>query len=97
MVMTQQYISGELSVLLTQLRSVATVRGCAREVERLRQEAETLPIVTLGCVTARALRLTDALCWDSLTRGDMPAFRCQAEVSAQLFEFAVCAGLLTAE
>jgi hypothetical protein len=95
--MTQQHLSAELSVLLAQLRAVATGRGCACEVERLRQEAESVPIVALGCVTARALRLTDALCWDSLTQGDMSAFRRQAEVSAQLCEFAVCTGLLTAE
>jgi hypothetical protein len=95
MVMTEQYLSGELSVLLAQLREVATQPRRAQQVERLRQEAETVPIAVLGWVTTRALSLTNALCWDSIGRGDMTGFRRQAEVSAQLYEFGVCAGLLT--
>jgi hypothetical protein len=42
----------------------------------------------------RALDLTDAGCWDSLSRGDTTAFARQAAIGAQLFEFGVCAGLL---
>ncbi len=94
MVMTQQYLAGELSLLLAQLRAVTTGQERVAEVLRLRREAETLPVVALRCVTARALNLGEALCWDSVTRGDTAAFCRQAAVSAQLYEFGVCAGLL---
>jgi hypothetical protein len=97
MVMTQQYLSGELSVLLDRLHDVATDQQHTREVERLRQQAETLPVRALGWVTLCALNVTEALCWESLARGDMAAFCQQAEVSAQVYEFGVCAGLLTDE
>jgi hypothetical protein len=93
-VMTQQYLSGELSTLLYQLRTVTTCPQHAREVERLRLQAETLPVGALGRVMACALDLTEALCWESLARGDAAAFARQAEVSAQMYEFGVCAGLL---
>lgn len=94
-VMTQQYLSGELSVLLDRLH--ATSRPHAREVERLRQQAETLPVRALGWVTLSALHVTETLCWESLAHGDVAAFCRQAEISAQMHEFGVCAGLLTDE
>jgi cytosine/adenosine deaminase-related metal-dependent hydrolase len=95
MVMTQQYLAGELSVLLAQLHGVTTGSQHVREVDRLREQAETVPIRALGWVTTSALRVAEALCWDSLARGDMEAFDRQAEVSAQIHEFGVCAALLT--
>lgn len=94
MVMTQQYVAGELSVLLDQLREVATCPQHSSEVDQLRQQAETLPFRALGWVTTSALHVADALCWDSLARGDVAGFDRQAEMSAQLHEFAVCAALL---
>lgn len=94
MVMTQQYLAGELSVLLDQLHEVATCPQHSSEVDRLRRQAETVPVRALGWVTTSALHVADALCWDSLTRGDVAGFERQAEVSAQLHEFGVCAALL---
>jgi hypothetical protein len=45
-------------------------------------------------VTTRALALTERLCWDSLSQGDIAAFNRQAAVCAELRDFGVFAGLL---
>lgn len=94
MVMTQQYLAGELSLLLAQLRSVATDEGSAQDVFALRREAETLPPTWLSSVTTRAIALADRICWESIARGDAVAFSHQAEAAARLHEFGVCAQLL---
>jgi hypothetical protein len=95
--MTQQYLAGELSLLLGELQTVTTNHALAREVARLRYEAETTALAALPSVTARALALTDGLCWDSLTRADSSTFSRQATVSAELHDFGICAGLLADE
>jgi hypothetical protein len=95
--MTQQYLVGELSLLLGQLQTVATNRAFVGDIARLRHEAETLPSTALSPVAERALDLADALCWDAVNRGDMVGFRRQAQASAELHEFGVCAGLLGQE
>lgn len=92
--MTQQYLAGELSVLLGHLQAVATTEAAGRDARCLRQAAETEPIAALGSVTVHALALTERLCWDSLNRGDIAAFNRQAAVSAELHDFGVCAGLV---
>jgi hypothetical protein len=92
--MTQQYLSGELSLLLGQLRAGATNEALVVEVAHLRQRAETGPCSALASVVVRALDVTDRVCWESLTRGDAAAFTRAAEVGAELREFGVCAGLL---
>ena len=94
MEMTQQYLAGELSLRLGQLQAAAASRGRAREVARLRREAETVPLAALGCVALRALELADGMCWGSLVRGDGAAFSRQAAICAELWEFAICADLL---
>lgn len=92
--MTQQYLAGELSVLLGHLQAAATTEASRRDAWLLRRAAETQPVTVLGSVTAAALALTESLCWDSLTRGDMAAFNRQAAVCAELHDFGVCAGLV---
>ena len=92
--MTQQYIAGELSLRLGQLQALATDEERAREVGRLRREAETVPLTALGSVVARALGLGDRLCWDSLTCGDALVFCRQAAICADLWEFSICACLV---
>jgi hypothetical protein len=94
MVMTQQYVAGELSLLLAQLRAVATNPVSARGVAGLRREAETLPPTALASVAVRAMALGDRMCWDSIACGDTAAFDHQAAACATLHEFGVCAGLL---
>jgi hypothetical protein len=92
--MTQQYLAGELSVLLARLQAVTADEVSACEVARLRRAAETGPLCALTGLELRALELADALCWASLARGDPAAFDRQAVVGAELREFGVCAGLL---
>jgi hypothetical protein len=92
--MTQQYLAGELSVLLERVQAVTTTDAARCQVCSLRHEAETEPVWTLGWVTMRALALTEGLCWESLNRGDTAAFTRQAAAGAALHEFGICAGLL---
>ncbi len=94
--MTQQYLAGELSVLLAQLQAVETSEAHRRDVVRLRHEAETVPLSALAAVSARALAAIDTLCSDSLDRGNTAAFTREAATAAALHEFALCAGMLEA-
>jgi hypothetical protein len=63
--MTQQYLAGELSVLLARLQAVATNQVAVGDVAQLRREVETGPVTALPSLVVRALALTDGLCWDS--------------------------------
>ena len=92
--MTQQYLAGELSVLLAQLQAVTPTKASAGDVALLRRQAETFPTAALAGVAARALELTDGLCWHSLTEGDAGSFNRLASVGVDLREFGVCAGML---
>jgi hypothetical protein len=92
--MTQQYLVGELSLLLGQLQTALTDQASGVEVAHLRQRAETGPRPALASVAVRTLEVADWVCWDSLTRGDAAAFTRQATLCAELWEFGVCAGLL---
>ena len=92
--MTQQYLAGELSILLGHLQAAATTEMSRRDAWSLRQVVETEPVTVLCSVTVAALALTERLCWDSLTRGDMASFKRQAAVCAELHDFGICAGLL---
>jgi hypothetical protein len=92
--MTQQYLAGELSLILGEVQAAATTEVCARQAWDLRHEAETAPLTALPSVAARALALANSLCWESLTQGDIAAFRRQAAVCAELHGFGVCAHLL---
>src|SRR5207247_147330 len=82
--MTQQYLAGELSVLLERVQAVTTTAAAGRDASTLRRAAETEPVEKLGWVTMRALALTDRLCWDSLNGGDITEFARQAAVGAAL-------------
>ncbi len=92
--MTQQYLVGQLSVLLENVQAVTTTEAAGRDAWSLREAVETGPVQALGWMTVRALSLTERLCWDSLNRGDTAAFTRQAATAAALREFGVCAGLL---
>jgi hypothetical protein len=92
--MTQQYLVGELSLLLAQLQAAAADPAFARAAAGLRRKAEICPLAALPSVIVRALELSDDLCWSSLGRGDTAAFTRQAEVSAELREFGVCSSML---
>ena len=92
--MTQQYLAGELSVLLSHVQAVTTTEAARCAAWSLRHAAETEPVQALRGVTVRALALTEGLCWESLNHGDTAAFTRQAAVCAELHEFGICAGLL---
>ena len=92
--MTQQYLAGELSLLLGELQAAIRDEASVAEVAHLRRRAETGLRFTLVSVAVGALEVADRVCWDSLTRGDTSAFIRQATVCAELWEFGVCAGLL---
>jgi hypothetical protein len=94
--MTRQYLIGELSVRLTALLAVAS-SGPAEDVARLQHEVESGPVTALGPAAKRAIALADVSCWESLARGDFAAFGRQAQVSADLRLFGVCARLLAEE
>jgi hypothetical protein len=93
MVMTQQYLAGELSLLLAQLRTVAANEPSRQKIAGLRREAETMPPPALASVAVRSVVLADTMCWNSIARGDAAAFSGQAEAGAALYEFSLCAGL----
>jgi hypothetical protein len=95
--MTQQYLAGELSVILGEIQAAATTEACARQVWDLRLEVESAPVTALPSAAARALALINSLCWESLTRGDTAAFAREAAICAELHEFGVCAHLLSEE
>ena len=92
--MTQQYLAGELSLLLGQLQAAMTNGASVTEVADLRQRAETGPRSALVSTMLRALEVADWVRQDSLVRRDAAAFIRQAAICAELWEFGVCAGLL---
>ncbi len=91
---TQQYLIGEVSLRLAQLQAVVLEPSLARAVAQLRGEAETSPLGALPAVLIRTFDMTDAICLDSLARGDMTVFFSQVASAAELREFGVCAGLI---
>lgn len=92
--MTRQYVVGELSLILGELQAIATCEADIEDVARLREEVETTPPAALAPMAARAVELTDGVCWGSLARGETAAFVQEAAICAELWEFGVCAGLL---
>jgi hypothetical protein len=92
--MTQQYVVGELSLLLGQLQAAMASEASVAEVAHLRHRAETGPSSALASVAVRALAVAKWASWDSLIRGDVAAFVRQTAVCAELWEFSDCAGLL---
>jgi hypothetical protein len=92
--MTQQYLAGELSSLLGELQAVAG-DGPSQLVAALRREAERVPTAALPSVAEHALEAANRICWDALTRGDTAALAREVVICGDLWEFAVCAGLLT--
>jgi hypothetical protein len=91
-IVTQQYLYGELSLLLGQLQDVMVAKAGASEIAELRQYVEAGSVLTSA--TLRALKLADQACWESLGRGDVSRFSRQAAVSSRLWDFGVCAGFI---
>ncbi len=92
--MTQQYLGGELSLLLARLQDATRDQACMRDIAHLRREVEAGPLVALRTAVVRALTLANALCWGSLEHGETAAFTRQATICAEIYDFGDCAGLL---
>lgn len=91
--MTQQYLSGELSLLLAELQA-ASPDQTASTVAHLRRRAESEGPRGLASVVDEACELADRLCWESLQAGAADAFISRLRVCAAIYEFGSCAGLL---
>ena len=92
--MTQQYIAGELSSLLAELRP-APNSSLTDALETLRREIETGPLTRLPRLARDAITLTDVICWTALDQGDAIGFHRYADGAAMLEEFGRSARLLS--
>ena len=92
--MTQQYVVGEMSLLLAQLGATAADEASVRSAASLQREAELVPVANLDFVAARAIALADKMCWNAIAQGELACFDRQASAGAALHEFCICAGLL---
>jgi hypothetical protein len=93
--MTQQYLAGELSSLLGALQAATADTASKRAVADLRRDAERVPTAALHSVAKHALEAANRICWDALARGDTAALVREVVICGELWEFAVCAGLLS--
>jgi hypothetical protein len=89
---TQQYLIGQFSALLGDLPPAPSKR-LAAAVHDLRQQVESCPVAMLPELSRRAIKLTDAICWAALERGDGDRFCRYAKGAYALREFADTAGL----
>jgi hypothetical protein len=92
--MTQQYIAGEFSSLLAELRP-APNESLSGALDELRREVETGPLTRLPSLAREAIVLTDAICWTALEQGDALGFRRYQTGAAVLYEFTDSAHLLS--
>jgi len=89
--MTQQYVVGQLSVLLGDLeRSASQWQPAVRD---LRREVESSPLAGLPRLAEEAIGLGDTICWAALEHGDVSRFRGCVKSAFALGEFIDCAGL----
>jgi hypothetical protein len=90
--MTQQYIVGQLSSLLSELESARGEWPTA--VRDLRRDVESSPLTRLPELARKALNLIDMICWADLEDGDMRGFSRHAQTALALHDFADSARLL---
>ena len=93
--MTQQYLIGEVLLLLSRLRAEAETADARRRVEHLCAHAENAPPHRLGPVLILAGSLADALCWAALGQGDVAAFERRARIAEDIHAFGECSGLVS--
>ncbi|HKI92131.1 MAG TPA: hypothetical protein VJ986_07500 [Gaiellaceae bacterium] len=90
--MTQQYLVGEFSLLLAELRPAPTA-PLTDALDGLRSAVECASPALLPRLACEATTLADAICWTALELGDVDAFtRCTVGAGA-LREFSDSAGL----
>jgi hypothetical protein len=91
--MTQQYLIGQFSTLLEELKPSAG-DGLAAAVHDLRREVECSSVEVLPRLASEAIGLTDKICCGALERGDTSGFLRYAKAAAALGEFMDAAELL---
>ena len=91
--MTQEYIVGEFSALISTLEP-GPGGWLADALHGLRQRVESTPPSALSPLAAEAVTMADMICWATLERGDTATFARNAEAATLLHEFAVSAQLL---
>ncbi len=91
--MTQQYIAGELSALLAELRPTPS-ESLAHALAELRREIELGPQAQLPRLAREAMTLADLLCWTALDLGDTDGFRRYTSGADMLRQFTDSASLL---
>lgn len=90
---TQQYLVGELSILVGELHRSA--RGaCFDAVGELRRRVERAGPGQLAALAGEVIGHADRLCWASLESGELAAFLGQAAVAAALGDFTQASRLL---
>ena len=89
---TQQYLVGELSILVGELHRSAR-RECPDAVGELRRRVERAGPGQLAALAGEAIAHADELCWASLEAGDLAAFIEQATAAAALGDFTHAARL----
>ena len=92
--MTRQYLSGELSLRLGDLESVAVDPERRQLVAQMRRDAERLPTGCLGDLVWRGLRLGEEACRVALEEGDWREFLRRISVCSSLWEFGLCSCLI---
>lgn len=90
--MTQQYLVGQLSLLLEDLHPPPGEWLTA--VGKLRREVECAPVSVLPRLAREALGLTDLICWSALELGDVSGFCGCSKSATALREFAESARFL---
>lgn len=91
--MTQQYLIGQLSVLLEGLQPSPGER-LADAVRDLRREVESCAPWKLAKLADQAVDLSDSICWDALERGDSDGFARSCRAAVALGEFTDSARLI---
>ena len=90
--MTQQYLVGQFSLLLEDLRPPPGEWLTA--VGKLRREVECAPVSVLPRLAYEALGLADMICWAALEQGDVSEFCGCSKAATALREFTVSAHFL---
>jgi hypothetical protein len=91
--MTQQYILGELSLLLAELQPAPTDL-LDDALHDLRRGVELSPLPMLPRLAQEAMTLTDMICWTALDQGNVSEFCRYVSAAVSLRNFTVNASLL---
>ena len=91
--MTQQYLIGQLSVLLEELQPSPGDR-LAAAVHELRREVERSPLWMLPGLASEAIGLTDLISFAAVERGDAREFARCVKAGVAIGEFRDAARLL---